>query len=124
MVITAIAPEYTYLVANGQREMAKRALVQIEEVRGKHGDTGPEWTTTHTFFAEMGGFVLRYHRPPLGNDDDDETRSTTLIRLPVSGIDIAYLLRKESSSSHRSREKRSKNEAKQTPSLKLWRVVS
>jgi hypothetical protein len=94
MVVTAIAPEYTYLVANGQREMAKRALMQIEEVRGKHGDTGPEWTITHTFFAEMGGFVLRYRRPPLGNDDDDETRSTTLIRLPVSGIDIAYLLRK------------------------------
>jgi hypothetical protein len=81
LVITAVAPEYTYLVASGQREMAKKGLVSLHHEMAKKGFRSQDrWTMTHAFYADMGGFVLRVKNPAEC--------------FPVSITDIAYLMQK------------------------------
>jgi hypothetical protein len=79
LVITAVAPEYTYLVASGQREMAKKGLLSLHHEMAKKGFRSQDrWTMTHAFYADMGGFVLRVENPAEC--------------FPVSITDIAYLM--------------------------------
>jgi len=52
MMLTMIAPEYTFWVASGQRSVAIKSLEQLR----RYGSWN--WTATHAFYASMGGFVL------------------------------------------------------------------
>jgi hypothetical protein len=53
MVVTLIAPEVTCSVALRQWEESRST---VKEMKGY----GIEWTTTQSFYAAMGGYVLRY----------------------------------------------------------------
>ena len=54
--LTFIGPEFTFQLAIGQWCSARRS---VEKFRKRGHELGQEeWTMTHAFFADMGGFVL------------------------------------------------------------------
>jgi hypothetical protein len=92
MTLTMIAPEYTFWVASGQRSVAKKSLIQL----GEYGSWG--WTTTHTFYAAMGGFVLvdkedPEARFPISIEDIIQLLHSKL--LPPECVEVLRALRKE-----------------------------
>ena len=72
MLLTLIAPEFTVAFAAGQRANAQRGLRTMREMGYS------EWTLRHSFYANMGGFVL-------------QARDST--PFPVHGLHLAYLLK-------------------------------
>lgn len=54
-LIAIFGPEFLMTFANGQWAAAKRSVHQFRQSGHK------DWTLTHAFFAEMGGFVIETH---------------------------------------------------------------
>jgi hypothetical protein len=57
MIITVIAPEITLAYAVGG---LVKARIQQKSMRPFAEEDGVEWTLTHSIFANMGGFVIRF----------------------------------------------------------------
>lgn len=72
MVLTILGPEFVFAFAAGQRFNARRAL---NTMRGMNYS---EWTLRHSFYANMGGFVL-------------QARDSA--PFPIHGLHIIYLLK-------------------------------
>lgn len=72
MVFTILGPEFVVAFAAGQRANAKRAL---DTMRGMGYS---EWTQRHSFYANMGGFVL-------------QARDSA--PFPIHGLHLIYLLK-------------------------------
>jgi len=72
MVLTILGPEFVGALAAGQRANAKRTL---DTLRGMGYS---EWTLRHSFYANMGGFVL-------------QPRDST--PFPVHGLHLIYLVK-------------------------------
>ncbi|KAF2244895.1 hypothetical protein BU26DRAFT_491017 [Trematosphaeria pertusa] len=58
MVLTLLVPEFLLGKALQDRHLAK---VSIDEMKELASESGFEWTITHGFYADMGGFVLKAH---------------------------------------------------------------
>jgi hypothetical protein len=87
MLVTLIAPELLCGVAAEEWLYAKQAAQTMAE-RAK--DDGEEWTTSHGFFAQMGGFRLRF--PSLESRVSPRTSSVVdQVSLPCNfGIAAAH----------------------------------
>lgn len=72
MMLTILGPEFTVAFAAGQRANAKRTLHTMR------GMGYSEWTLRHSFYANMGGFVL-------------QARDST--PFPIHGLHLIYLLK-------------------------------
>ncbi|KAH0535918.1 hypothetical protein FGG08_007177 [Glutinoglossum americanum] len=57
MLVTVLAPEYLVSQALAERLSAGWSC---EKLRRWAEEDGVEWTMTHSFFADMGGFVIRF----------------------------------------------------------------
>ena len=73
MLLTLIGPEFSVAFAAGQRANAERGLRTMREMGYS------EWTLRHSFYANMGGFVL-------------QAREST--PFPIHGLHLSYLLEK------------------------------
>ena len=73
MILTIIGPEFVVVIAAGQRANARRTTDAIRAL----GHT--QWTPRHSFYANMGGFVL-------------QPRDST--PFPINGMQLVYLLEK------------------------------
>ena len=72
MMLTILGPEFAVTFAAGQRANAKRGLRTMREMGYS------EWTLRHSFYANMGGFVL-------------QARDST--PFPIHGLHLTYLLK-------------------------------
>ena len=72
MILTILMPEFVVGFAAGQRANAKRGLDTMREMGHS------EWTLRHSFYANMGGFVL-------------QARDSA--PFPIHGLHITYLLK-------------------------------
>ncbi|KAL8694132.1 MAG: hypothetical protein Q9218_001185 [Villophora microphyllina] len=73
MILTILGPEFVATLAAGQRANAKRVRDQFYEIGHK------QWTLRHSFYANMGGFVL-------------QPRDST--PFPIHGLHLIYLVKK------------------------------
>ena len=71
MVVTILGPEFVVAFAAGQRANAKRTLNTMREMGYS------EWTLRHSFYADMGGFVLQ---------------ARDSVPFPINGQQLIYLL--------------------------------
>lgn len=72
MVFTIFLPEFTLALAGGQRANARRTTDAL------HGMGYSRWTTRHSFYANMGGFIL-------------QPRDST--PFPIHGIHLVWLVK-------------------------------
>ena len=72
MMFTIFLPEFTLAFAGGQRANARRTTDAL------HGMGYPRWTTRHSFYANMGGFIL-------------QPRDS--IPFPIHGIHLVWLVK-------------------------------
>ena len=72
MVLTILGPEFAFALAAGQQANAKRALNAMKGM----GYSG--WTLRHSYYANMGGFVL-------------QARDSA--PFPIHGLHLIYLLK-------------------------------
>jgi hypothetical protein len=74
MLITIIAPEIILGKAWGDADNAKKDLQELQKF-AKQDDV--PWSLTHSIFANMGGFVIKFNVDRLTNSVNDTTTQTT-----------------------------------------------
>ncbi|PMD61922.1 uncharacterized protein K444DRAFT_718456, partial [Hyaloscypha bicolor E] len=92
MTLTMIAPEYTFWVASGQRSVAIKSLIQLRKYDSW------DWTTTHAFYAAMGGFVLVDKEAPDARFPISVEEVIQLLedkQIPPDGVGLLQHLRQE-----------------------------
>jgi hypothetical protein len=82
MLVTVIAPEFILGKALGDREDAKNDLEEFQRY-AKEDDV--PWSMTHSLFANMGGFVIRFNVDRLANYVNETATQTTN---PEEGAEI------------------------------------
>lgn len=96
MVITIIAPEYYAFVALENRGSARFFASRLKKL-GEEMQPPGGWTTTHAFFAEMGGFAVRSNTTRRPQDVTHLTGHSLLklLELHHQEINFKYLPSKE-----------------------------
>lgn len=89
MIFTLILPEFLVAKAFAERMVARKSVAEIREMKCKDSakqlseEEIANWTMTHAFYAEMGGFVVRPEGP--GTDDLLVVNVKDILRLRSKG---------------------------------------
>lgn len=87
-----LGPEFVLMLAIGQWESARRSVKEMKELRERKElqlSGNPEWSMSHAFFADMGGFVLQA-RTSVGTTDPNAPRKWA--SFPLNAKQIHYLV--------------------------------
>jgi hypothetical protein len=68
MMITVLLPEFLIARAAYELTLAKQSVVEMSRIATKEG-MEIEWTLTHAFYANMGGFVVQVNLPSKYRDE-------------------------------------------------------
>lgn len=85
MILTIMLPEFLVAKALQDWHLARRSVKDMQRVAERDG---VEWTVTHGFYADMGGFVISGN-PNLDDDEEEEKRVSQPIVLNLPSLRYA-----------------------------------